>query len=183
MKSKLIIPLMALTLFIIPVIVLADPWSAINSGYGVTTNHHGEEIVPPGDPPLAAKVGLLTEKFLFENGTTRLINVTVDLRDPYENVVDTQTVYPEDFGPGTSPNGQDMNFTWTDPFEPDTWTVGHYSVKAYFYLKGGQGLANAEDLDAMRATTVMSVPEAPIGTLTILLTMIAGLAIFARKRL
>jgi len=170
--------LIVLTLSFIPMIVRADPWSAIDSGYAVTTNHHGEDIdiTKPIDPPLRAKVGFKDENGVYE--------VRVDLRDPDGNVVDSDTVeWPADFDDGTSPKGADIEYAWTKDLEPNTgWVVGHYSVKAYFFSEDGKELANTEDLVAMKATTVMAVPEVPIGTITILITMLASLAIFARKR-
>ena len=174
MKSKLAILAFISLLVLIPAVVLADPWSAIDSGFAVTTNHHGEDIIPPPDPPLRAKVGLLAAEY------PRLIWVEVELRDPDGVVVDSQVVYPgPDFVPDTSPGGNPIMYAWTDPFAPASWTIGHYSVKAYFYLTGGRGLANAEDLDAMRATTVMTVPELPIGTLGAIAALFAGLGIYS----
>lgn len=173
MKSKLAILAFISLLGLIPAAVLADPWSAIDSGFAVTTNHHGEDIIPPGDPPLRAKVGLLASEF------PRLIRVEVELRDPDEVVVDTQVVLPGSFSPGTSPGGNPITVAWTDPFAPASWTIGHYSVKAYFYLTDARDLANAEDLDAMRAVTVMTVPELPTGTLGAVAALFAGLGIYS----
>lgn len=162
--------------------VRADPWSAIDSGFAVTTNHHGEEIIPPGDPPLAAKVGLLNTEFYFDNGTIRLLRVEVELRNPDEVVVDTEVVYAAEFLDDTSPQGNPIKYAWTADFEPSSWTVGHYSVKAYFYLKGARDLANAQDLDAMRAVSVMSVPELPVGTLTAVVLLVATLGLYSMLR-
>ena len=180
-KLGLVALLVVLTLIATPTIVQADPWSAIdNSGYAITTNHFGEEIVPPPVPPLRAKVGVLKEYF----DNFDVYKVQVDLRDPDENVVDTDFVYAADFDDDISPKGAPIKYAWTDPLAPATWVVGHYSVKAYFYAKDApKEIAHTIELTAMRATTVMTVPEVPIGTITILLTMLASLAIFARKRL
>lgn len=175
-KLGLLALLVVLTLIATPAIVQADPWSAVDSGYAVTTNYHGVEVLPPPDPPLMAKVGVLTEKF----ESLGVYEVRVDLRDPDGNVVDSDTV--TSFSDGTSPKGAPIKYAWTDALAPATWMVGDYSVKAYFYAEDGKEIAHTEDLTAMRATTVMVVPEVPIGTLTTLLTMLAGLAIFARKR-
>jgi len=175
-KLGLMALLAVLTLIVTPTIVKADPWSAIDSGYAITTNHFGEEIVPPPVPPLRVKVGVLKEIF----DSLGITEVRVDLRDPDGNVVDSDTVSA--FLDGTSPHGAPVKYAWTGPLEPATWVVGDYSVKAYFFAGAGKNLAHTEDLTAMRATTVMVVPEVPIGTLTILLTMLASLAIFARKR-
>jgi len=170
-----------LALMAMSTVVQADPWSAIDSGYAVSTNYHGEETPVPPDPPLMARVGVLLENFAL------LDYVEVHLRDPSDDVVDIVVVPASAFVPGLSPKGADIMEAWSDPLEPEegTWLIGHYSVKAYFYAVEGAAepeLANCEDLEAMRATTVMTIPEVPIGTLTVLLAMIAGLAIFARKR-
>jgi len=185
-KLGLLALLVVLTLIIIPTIVQADPWSAIDSGYAITTNHFGEEIVPPPDPPLQVKVGVLAENFYDPIvNPTGVYEVRVDLRDPDDTVVATDTILLADFTfeVGGSPQGADIYYAWTDDLVPATWVIGDYSVKAYFFAGTEKELAHTIDLTAMRATTVMVVPEVPIGTLTILLTMLAGLAIFARKRL
>lgn len=174
-KLGLVALLTVLTLSIIPMIVLADPWSALGSGYAVTTNHHGEDVMIPPDPPLQARVG-----FLDGLGVD---SVRVDLRDPSDTVVASVTVTSFTFN-DLPPGEDDYWDAWTAPgaLDPASWVVGHYSVKAYFFDDTGKELANVEDLTAMRATTVMTVPEVPIGTLTILIAMLAGLTIFARKR-
>jgi len=168
-----------LTLIVTPTIVQADPWSAIDSGYAVTTNYHGQEVVPPV-ADLTARVGVLLDNW------PGVYEVRVDLRDPSGDVVDSDTIlaaaFTTDAPWGTSPKGATVMWAETDPLAPATWVVGDYSVKAYFFDSTGKELAHVDDLTAMRATTVMVVPEVPIGTLTILLTMLASLAIFARKR-
>jgi len=186
MKHKLAIVVAYLTfLASLPLLVWADPSSASGSGYAVTTNYHGIEIVPPPPPtdPLRANVSVSATNF------GNVYNITVVLRDPSDNWV-ARVVHLRDPGnwadldwvETTAHNGETVHWAWTGPLEPDEWVIGHYSVKAYFVADDGQGLANVEDLDAMRATTVMTVPEAPIGTLTILLVMLASLGIFARKK-
>lgn len=178
-KLRPIALLAVLMLVVIPTIVQADPWSAIDSGYAITTNYHGVELDITSPPTnLKAKVGVLTEKFV----SLGISEVRVDLRDPDGNVVDTDTVTL--FSDGTSPKGAAIKWGETDPLAPTTWVVGDYSVKAYFYADADDvvEIAHTEDLVAMRATTVMVIPEVAIGTLTILLTMLASLAIFARKK-
>ena len=179
MKPKAMVLALVLMVGVMPIVVHADPWSAIDSGFAVTTNHHGEDIVPPPVPPLQAKVGLLLEYF------ADLDYVEVRLRDPDEDVV--VTVIIDDTDPrwqdGTSPHGKPIKYAWTDDLVPAVWEIGHYSVKAYFVLIGEKDINTVEDLDAMRATTVMTVPEVPLGTLAVLLTMLASLGILARRKL
>jgi len=177
-KLRFVLLAVVLALIAIPTIVQADPWSAIDSGYAITTNHFGEVIIPPPIPPLEAKVGILTELF----DSLDVYEVRVDLRDPDDNVVDSATIAAAAFSDGTSPKGAPIKYAWTGPLAPASWVVGDYSVKAYFFAEDGKELAQTEDLTAMRATTVMVVPEIPIGTVAILLTMLASLAIFTRKR-
>jgi len=192
MRFRIVTLLIVLTLMVTPVVVFADvpydagPWSAIDSGYAVTTNHHGEDVPIPPFPPLVAQVGLLAEHF------PGLLYVRVDLRDEDDGVVDSAYVYPEDFVADLSPQGEPIMYALTkitgdddDVLAPDTWEAPmHYSVKAYFFLEGGNiGPPEAVCLEAMRAVTVMTVPEVPLGTLTVLLTMLATLGFLARKKL
>ena len=179
-KLGLVALLVVLTLIATPTIVQADPWSAIDSGYAISTNHPGEEIDITQPFELKAKVGFLA--------SIDVDKVIVELRDPDDNVVDTAEVVAP-WQTGWSKKGNEYKWNWTRPLDPaktgNIWVVGHYSVKAYFYAKAGQGwknLANVEDRVSMRAFTVMTVPEVPIGTITILLTMLASLVIFARKK-
>lgn len=175
-----------MTLIVTPTIVHAGPWSAIDSGYAVESNYHGIEIIiPPPPTDLRARVGCLTENFYDPISGAGVYEVVVHLRDPDGDVVDSATVSWTDMVPGTSPHGAPIMWQWTSVdhyFAPATWEVGDYSIKAYFYDEHGKELKNEDDLTAMRATTVMVVPEVPIGTLIIMLTMLAGLAILARKR-
>ena len=180
-RLGLVALLVVLTLIVTSTIVQADPWSAIVSGYAVTTNHHGEEVLIPPVPPLRARVGVLAENLYDPSSEAGVYEVRVDLRDPDGNVVDSDTVSWTQFSDATY-KGKPIKGAWTGDLVPGVWVVGHYSVKAYFFDKYGKELAQMDDLTAMRATTVMVVPEVPIGTLTILLTMLASLAIFARKR-
>jgi len=182
MRFKIIMLLGILALMSITIVVLADPWSAIDSGYGVSTNYHGEDTPVPPDPPLRAKVGVLLENFAI------LDYVEVHLRDPDENVVDIVTISSSAFVSGLSPKGADIMWAWSDPLEPEegTWLIGHYSVKAHLYAREGDvvyEIANCELLEAMRATTVMTIPEVSIGTLGVLLAMFTGLALLTRKKL
>jgi hypothetical protein len=192
MRPKTIALLIVLTLMVTPVVVLADvpyddgPWSAIDSGYAVTTNHHGEDVPIPPFPPLVAQVGLLAVHFPY------LEYVRVDLRDEDENVVDSAYLYPGDFIANEfSPQGEPIMYALTketgtddEVLAPDTWEAPmHYSVKAHFFMDEEYGKPNPLVAEAMRAVTVMTIPEVPLGTLTVLLTMLATLGFLARKKL
>jgi len=101
-KLGLVALLVVLTLIVTATIVQADPWSAVDSGYTVSTNYHGQEIditSPPTD--LFAKVGIRTS-VLDKFGLT-LDEVYVELRDPNGNVVDDYTV--DSFTLSSSPKG------------------------------------------------------------------------------
>ena len=182
MRLKLLALSAAVILVVLTVVVQAGPESAASSGWGVTTNYHGQEVLISVliTDPLEAQVLVG-----FPENWDALYEVTVVLRDPDDEPVATITRPKNelDWQPGTAPNGRVLRTAWIGPLIPDTgWTVGHYSVKAYFYADDGTTLANDEDLSAMRATTQVVIPEAPIGTLTIIITMLASLAIFARKK-
>lgn len=182
MKQKFTALIAILMLMVIPAVAQADSSSASGSGYSVTTNYQGIFVLPPPIPPLQAKVSVLTgEKF------DSLWKIKIDLRDPSENVVDTVICLKTDlvWYDGTAPNGKPIKWAWIGPLEPEApyaWTVGDYSVKAYFYATDGNDIANILCLEAMRATTVMMVPEVPFGTIATLLAMFGALGVFALKK-
>jgi len=192
MRRELVALTVVLMLVGITMAAQGGPDSAASSGWGVTTNHHGEDVLI-GD--LISGATDLRVKLLVADDPAHFgvfYRVTIHLRDENEEVVAEMSYDKDDLSPWedwTAPNGRAIKYAWTDPvdewdnpMEPDEWTLGHYSVKAFYYAIDGQSLGNDEDLEAMRATTQMVVPEAPTGTLAVLLAMFAGLALFAKKR-
>jgi hypothetical protein len=156
-------------------------WNAINSGYGVTTNWHGQDV-PLGES-VTAWAGTTDDaveivEFKWLNHSEDIVwreNVSVD--GPYL----TPNV------PGGAP--QEI-IDWAESVEEDTpvWyanntkipnSLGNWTVKATFYNVTHE---RGKNHSKFRATSFNVVPEAPFGTIVILLTMLGALGVFALKR-
>ena len=173
-KSKvlvvLLVPVLMFTLCVGVVQAGAPRWDSIQSDYAVTTNRFGEDILVHVDEVVAMA------------GTT----------DPLVTSVTFRFFPPgEEEEPAWTEPVSDPNYVWDSwksiPFrryDSSAYTfdmVGDWGIQVFFNGTGGH-LRHTTDIIRIRATTAMVVPEVPIGTLTILLTMLASLAIFARKR-
>ena len=164
-------------------------WPAISSGYAVTTNWHGEDV-------------LIGESVTAFAGTTDSNVTQVEFRwlDPDGNPIwegDLTTV--DVFGPYTTPEVPDgvpqkiIDWANDNPgvtiwYANDTRTpdvLGDWGVQAFFFdttdpeksLRGKNS-----DIIAIRATSINVVPEVPFGTIVILLSMFGALGVFAIKR-
>jgi len=159
-------------------IVVKAQWSAINSGYAVTTNYHG--ITVNIGSPITATAGttnlnVLQVEFLWmDPGKNIHRDVTVSLLEV------SRTTYP---WPGPI---NDEIIQWCDSqsstlhykFAQDTLPgelldeAGDWTVQAHFLNTG------EKPEDRIRATSWMSIPEAPLGTITILLGMFGALSLY-----
>jgi len=168
-KLGLVALLVVLTLIVMPAIVRADPWSALGgSGYAVTTEPFPLEGVIPGED-VDAKAGTTDPNVEYVVFRWLAPDGTVISRDP-EDVVDVEDEWDPTYG---------MNvLVARSTYAPEI--VGDWGVQVFFYGEGGH--LRGEAIIRIRATSFFVIPEVPIGALTVLLTMLAGLAIFARKR-
>jgi len=161
-------------------------WSAISSGYAVTTDWHGEDT-PIGTPVTATA------------GTTDMSVDKVEFRwlDPDGDVETTQQVSV--IGPYKTPVVPDevpqeiIDWANENPginvfYAQDTQTpneVGDWAAQVHFIdtdenpksLRGRNS-----DIIAIRATSFNTVPEVPFGTIAILLSMLGALGTFAIRR-
>jgi len=167
-KLGLVALLVVLTLIVTPAIVRADPWSALGgSGYAVTTEPFPLEDVEVGVDEVVAKAGTTDSNVEY---------VVFRWLAPDETVISR----PEDIvsvASETDPTYGDI-LVARSTFVPNM--LGDWGVQVFFYGEGGH--LRGEAIIRIRATSFFVIPEVPIGTLTILLTMLAGIAIFARKR-
>jgi len=183
-KLGLVALLVVLMLIVTPTIVKADPWSALEgSGYAVTVEGFPLEEVYPGDV-IRAYAGTTYPEEEVEY-------VVFLWLAPDETVISDPHDSHDLSGFGPDPIGMYTDFdvrvasceitVGTDiPF-----IVGDWGVQAEFWGPDGKlkGTGSSTGIVKIRATSFYAVPEVPmIGTLTILLTMLASLAIFARKR-
>lgn len=157
-------------------------WSALDSGYGVTTNYHGVDV----------DIG---QSVTATAGTTdnRVRNIEFRWLDPGGNPSWDVTVPV--FGPFTTPNVPP-----NVPQEIINWANGHPGVVVWYaqntqtpnvvgdwgmqaiYHDSGRIRGRNSDTIAIRATSFNVVPEVPMGTMVILSSMLGALGVFALKR-
>ena len=159
-------------------------WSAIKSGYAITTDWHGEDV--PAGTPVTAWAGTTNEtvyqiRFLWldPNGTIRYdITITKDDMVNY-TTPDYPPAAPEDIIEWAQKNHNITIWYANNAQTPDS--VGDWAVKAWFYSPEGH-LMNST-VTKIRATSFNTVPYTPIGTIITAVTMIAALTTFiTRKR-
>lgn len=137
-------------------------WSALNSGYAVTTDTHGSDT--PINVPVTATAGT-TDATIEE--------VEFLWKDSDETVVWDVTVAVS--SNGTMWDGKLIYYA-QDTQSPDS--IGDWAVQALFRGPGGHLKGQESGIVKIRATSLHSVPEVPIGTLAIMLSLFAGLGIF-----
>lgn len=164
------------------VYVVHAQWPAIKeSGYAVTTNFHGLDILIGSNVTATA-------------GTTDLGVTKVEFRwhDPSDNVVFDKNVSVS--GPIITPNvppspipDEITDWATSNPgveyLYAQSWfipnTVGDWGVQAIFY---NATHARSNHTIRIRATSFMAIPEVPFGTIAILLSMFGALSVFVIKK-
>lgn len=140
-------------------------WSAINSGYAVTTDYHGVDV-PPGTLVTATA------------GTT---DATVDSVTFLWKSPDGNTAYTDPDVP-VSPNGTEYDgkpvYYATSSHTLDV--PGDWGVQALFIGEGGTKKQGIEDVIGIRATSFFIIPELP--TIFLMAASLTALGIFAYKR-
>jgi hypothetical protein len=187
MKLKPIItaPILSIILIFCTVLNVAyAAWSAISSGYAVTTDWHGE-IVPIGESVTAWAGTTNSEvyqvEFLWKNETEQVVfaeNVTdlVNFTTPQvpSGVPDEIKEWAED-NPGYE--------IWYANNTQIPNAIGNWTVQAFFYASGGNLKGKDSDIIKIRATSLQTIPSIPIlGTAGALLTMLLGLTILLKRR-
>lgn len=169
MKIRFMFPILALlSLFILSA---NAQWSALNSGYAVTTDYHGKDVLP----------GVLVEATA---GTTdsNVLNVTFVWMFPNETIaiIDAEVVVWSNGTKWPDDTGSPIYYAQSS-FRPTV--IGDWGVQAWFNGPGGHLHGLETDIIAIRATSFNVIPVAPLGTIAIILTMFGALAFFTiRKR-
>lgn len=188
---------MRLRLFVVPILVGILPiiagvslvhaqWPPIrNTGYAITTNWHGEDV------PLGESVTVWA-------GTTHSSVTAVEFKwhDPAGNLVEgfggEFTVFGPYDTPEVPPGVPQEIIDWAEKYPGYTiWyasnteipdVLGDWGIQAFFHDSGNiQGKGST--IVAIRSTSGNFIPEAPLGTIAIVLTIIAGYSFIAiRKR-
>lgn len=143
-------------------------WDAINSGYAITTDYHGLEVLP----------GTLVTATA---GTTDpdVQNVTFLWKYPNETVIYTEANVP------VQSNGskwdEKLIYYANSSYIPDV--IGDWGIQALFIGKDGKTKANHNDVVMIRATSFNVVPDFPvIGTAGALTSMFLGLSLSLHKK-
>lgn len=167
MKKAYGIILILLVIFLAAAGVVKAQWSAINSGYAVTTNYHGIEV-PPGT--LVTATAGTTD--------TNVKNVTFLWKSP-----DKTVAYEEDVpvtSNGSTYEGKPIYYAQSS-YRPDV--LGDWGVQALFIGEGGTQKANHDDVVKIRATSFNTIPDLPVvGTAGALVSMLFGLGLFLHKK-
>lgn len=178
MKTRYLVAtiLVCLTTFCISAVYGRE---SLASGYRIVTDHHGIDVIMVETVTAwADTTNLATYKVTFAwkwNGS-ETPKQTTDVTE-YITWYTGVGGWPEE--PGV-PHGTEVR-RFTDSYSPDE--VGDWAVKATFLNGHGETLASEDDSFPVRATSFHSIPEVPIGTIVIILTMFGSLSLFViRKR-
>lgn len=146
------------------------PWSTLGTGYAITSNVHGVDVIP-------GTLVTVTAGSLDPN----VVQVTFRWHMPNETV--TREVTVPVFTNGTTGQWNDGS-TALVRFAVDSFratVLGDWGVQAFFQGSLGSERAELEHVVRIRATSLNVIPEVPFGTLTILVGMFGALGFFALK--
>jgi len=156
------------TLTAVGINVACAQWSAINSGYAVTTNYHGKDV-PPG--ALVTATAGTTD--------TDVKNVTFLWKFPNKTIAYMEANVLV-WSNGSTWDGKLIYYA-TSSYRPDT--IGEWGVQAFFIGDGGETKAGIEVTLMIRATSFNVVPDFQVvGTDGALVTMLAGLGLLCRRK-
>lgn len=158
-----------------PIITTEADWgqTAINSGYGVTTNYHGLEVLVGTE--VTAYAG--TTDPAFQEGEDCHVKFRWLYPNGSEFIVVTGTYLGDEVW------GDLTIHVFSDTQTPNA--VGDWGVQAVFYDAAGKGLGPIPDQPfptKIRAQSFFSVPEVPIGTIAVVVAMFGALGFFALRR-
>jgi len=171
-KHVLILALVAVTL-LVSVDAAYAPLSTLGTGYAVTSDYHGINVII-GNPvnvtalTLDSTINRITFKWNAPNGTE---GVWIDV---WDSPLLTD-------GIGTWNNGTIATIRYAYSIHnPDS--VGDWGVKVLFQGPRGKTKENMDEVVQIRATSFNAVPEVPLGTIAIAIAMFGALGLFAIKK-
>jgi len=181
MKKSRLMPLMLVFLSIgilASISVVYAPWQTLGTGYAITTNYHGIDVLP--GTHVTATAGTLdpsivsvTFKWNAPNGTTIWIDVVTPLW--------TNGTYGK-WNDGTTALIHYANATHTLYLLEGLSVPQDWGVQAFFQGPGGKEKANVADVIKIKAESFNVIPEVPLGTIAVTLSMFTALGIFALKK-
>lgn len=167
MKKAYGVVLILLGLFVATISVAQANFSEINSGYAITCNYHGINILPG---TLVTATAGTTDAFV--------TSITFTWKDPSDTVVKTETISVA--SNGTTYDDKPIYYAHSS-YAPDS--IGKWTVKAVFNgaNKNGADTQRAQSIHVCGPSNV--VPDIPvIGTAGALVTMLGSLSLFLRKK-
>lgn len=164
-KNRLLALLTTSVLILIMVNAVQAGWSALNSGYAVTTDYHGKDVLPGTTVTATA-------------GTTDpdVTSVTFKWKAPDETVVFTETVPVTDSGEKW--NGKPIYCAQSSYTIPSV--LGDWGVQAFFIGEGGKKKAQIEDTISIRATSFFVIPE--VATIFLAASSMLAFGVYAYRR-
>lgn len=173
MKAKIVTgTLLSFICLLILVNIAYAPWSTLGTGYAITSNYHGINILP-GTPvtvtagTLDSYVTHITFRWHMPNDTARW-EITVP-------VAPNGTT-------GQWNNGSTALIRYAQSTQtPDV--IGDWGVQAFFQDSTGRDRADLTNVIKIKATSFNVVPEIPIvGTAGAAVAMLLGLGFFMTRR-
>ena len=169
MKPRFIILMFALlSLFIFT----ANAQWPINSGYAVTTDYHGEDVMP----------GMLVTATA---GTTdpNILNVTFVWKFPNDSTAFTDAEVTVSSNGTKWPNDDTGSLIYYAQSSYTPTVAGDWGVQAWFNGPGGHLRGPETDIIAIRATSINTIPEIPIvGTAGAITAMLLCLWFYSTKK-
>jgi len=184
MKKSRLMPLM-LTLLCIGMLasisVVYAPWQTLGTGYAITTNYHEVDVLPGN--PVTATAGTLDPgvvKVTFRWHRPPDGNGTLAWEDEVSPLLTSP--YPPPNVPQEVIDYVNSTTIW---YAQDTRVldeVGDWGVQVFFQGPSGNKKANVTDVIKIRAESFNVIPEVPLGTIAVTISMLAALGIFALKK-
>lgn len=184
--KKVVLSIISFLIFlhiVISVSIVKAQWSAINSGYAVTTNWHGKEV-PIGESVTAwagtTNQNVYQVEFLWKNPA----NQTVFAVNVTNLVAYTTPEYPPG-APQEIINWAANNTGITIYYANNTQipnSLGDWGVQVRFYAPGGHICGQGSDIIKIKSTSFNVIPDAPIvGTAGLVAAMFLGFYFFKHK--
>jgi len=176
----------ALKIMLIPIGILVlvniayAPWSTLGTGYAITSNYHGVDVLP--GTPITITAGTLDPN---------VVQITFRWHRPPDGNGDvarevTVPVVASPYPPPDTPQEViDYANSTTIWYAQDTWApdeTGDWGVQAFFRDSTGKDKAGLESVISIKATSFNIIPEIPLGTIAATATMILALAFFMVKK-
>ena len=150
------------------------PWTTLGTGYAITSNVHGIDILP--GTPVTVTAGTLDPN---------VVNVTFRWHEPPDGNgpvrwEDTVEIFTNNtFGEWNNGTTAEIRYA-ENTHHPDV--LGDWGVQAFFRDSTGKDKANLTDVIKTKATSFNAVPDVPYGTIGAAAVMLIALGLFVIKK-